>query len=208
MDELVEVATPVRRLRPPLVRAALWLALAAVILALLSVAHGLRTDLLIRLHQPTFVVSMIGAIATGILAAIASFELGRPDGSLWWLSLPAPALAIWVSTIGYGCLTDWVSMGPDGVRMGEAFRCLATLLLTSVPLAITMLIMSRHAAALRPMAVSIAGGLAIGAIKSFSPSLIHDLVARTHVLIWALGTPAPIAWVAYSVGCTPFVWRP
>ena len=206
IDTLVESATPVRRLRPPLVRAALWLALATVILALLSVAHGLRTDLLIRLHQPTFVVSMIGAIATGILAAIASFELGRPDGSLWWLSLPAPALAIWVSTIGYGCLTDWVSMGPDGVRMGEAFRCLATLLLTSVPLAITMLIMSRHAAALRPTAVSIAGGLAIAAITSFALSLIHDLDATIMILIWNLGTAALIAGLASAFGRTAFEW--
>src|SRR5260370_33899081 len=110
MDELVEVATPVRRLRPPLVRAALWLALAAVILALLSVAHGLRTDLLVRLHQPTFVVSMIGAIATGILAAIASFELGRPAGSRGCLSLPPPRVAICVSAMGYGRLTDCVGV--------------------------------------------------------------------------------------------------
>ena len=65
IDALVECATPVRRLRPPLVRAGLWLALAAVILALLAVGHGVRADLVERLHQPVFAVSIAAALATG-----------------------------------------------------------------------------------------------------------------------------------------------
>ena len=42
IDALVECAAPVRRLRPPLVRAGLWLAFAGVILALLAIGHGVR----------------------------------------------------------------------------------------------------------------------------------------------------------------------
>ncbi len=42
IDALVECATPVRRLRPPLVRAGLWLAFAGLILALLAIGHGVR----------------------------------------------------------------------------------------------------------------------------------------------------------------------
>jgi hypothetical protein len=206
IDKLVESATPVRRLYPPLVRAGLWLLLAAVILALLSVAHGLRPDIAICLQRPIFVVSMAGALATGILAAIASFEVSLPDSSRSWLLLPAPALAIWVSTVGYGCLTDWVSMGPDGIRMGEAARCFATLLLTSVPLAIMMLIMLRHAAVLRPTAVSATGGLAVAAMTSFALSLIHDLDATIMILVWNLGTAAVIAGLASRFGRAAFAW--
>jgi len=120
IDALVASATPVRRLRPQLIRVGIWLALAAIVVGLLSVAHGIRPDISMRLQQPVFMVSMIGALATAILAALASFELSLPDGSRWWILLPFPPLAVWVSTIGYGCLTDWVSMGVDGVRMGEA----------------------------------------------------------------------------------------
>ena len=206
IDTLVESATPVRRLRPPLVRAGLWLLLAAAILVLLCVAHGLRTDIAMRLRQPVFVVSMMAALATGILAAIAAFRLSLPEGSRWGLLLPAPALAIWVSTIGYGCLTDWVSIGPDGVRMGEAARCFATLLLTSMPLAIAMLVMLRHAALLRPTAVSAAGGLAIAAMTAFALSLIHDLDATMMILIWNLGTAAIIAGLASTLGRPALVW--
>ncbi|HEX3992005.1 MAG TPA: DUF1109 domain-containing protein [Acetobacteraceae bacterium] len=206
IDALVDSATPVRRLRPPLLRAALWLALAAGVLGLLCIAHGMRADISIRLQQPVFVVSMVAALVTAILAAWASFKLSLPDSSRWWLLLPAPALAVWVSTIGYGCLTDWVTMSPDGVRMGEAVRCFATLLLTSVPLSIAMLIMLRHAALLRPTVVCAAGGLAIAAMTSFALSLIHDLDATIMILIWNLGVAALIAGLAGAFGRSVLAW--
>jgi hypothetical protein len=102
-----------------------------------------------RLQQPAFVVSLVAALATGTLAAVAAFVISLPDRSRWWLLLPAPALVVWVSTIGYGCFADWVSIGPDGLRLGETVRCFATLLLASVPLTLGMLVMLRYAA-LRP----------------------------------------------------------
>jgi hypothetical protein len=192
IDALVECATPVRRLRPPLVRAGLWLALAAVILALLAIGHGVRADLAERLHQPVFAVSIAAALATGILAAVAAFMVSLPDRSQWWLLLPVPAVAVWVSTIGYGCLTDWVGIGPDGVRFGETLRCFATLVLTSVPLAIALAVMLRYAALLRLGAVTLAAALAVAAITASALSLFHDLDATMMILIWNLGTAALI----------------
>jgi hypothetical protein len=200
IDALVECATPVRRLRPPLVRGALWLALAAFILALLAIGHGVRADLAERLHQPVFVVSIAAALATGALAAVAAFMVSLPDRSQWWLALPAPALAVWVGTIGYGCLTDWVVIGPDGVRFGETLRCFATLVLTSVPLAIALAVMLRYAALLRPGAVTLAGALAVAAITSSALSLFHDLDATMMILIWNLGTPALITGLGSLFG--------
>ena len=206
IDALVDSATPVRRLRPPLVRAGIWLALAAAVLALLCVAHGVRTDLAARLQQPVFVVGMLGALTTAILAALASFKLGLPESSRRWLLLPLPGLVVWVSTMSYGCLTDWVSMSADGIRMGEAARCFATLLLTSLPLSIGMLVMLRHAAPLRPTAVSAVGGLAIAAMTSFALALLHDLDATIMILIWNLGMAALIVGLASAFGGTALNW--
>jgi hypothetical protein len=200
IDALVECAMPVRRLRPPLVRGALWLALAAFILALLAIGHGVRADLAERLHQPVFVVSIAAALATGVLAAVAAFMVSLPDRSQWWLALPAPALAVWVGTIGYGCLTDWVVIGPDGVRFGETLRCFATLVLTSVPLALALAVMLRYAALLRPGAVTLAGALAVAAITSSALSLFHDLDATMMILIWNLGTAALITGLGSLFG--------
>jgi hypothetical protein len=208
IDALVECATPVRRLRPPLVRAGLWLALAVLVLVLLAIGHGVRSDLAERLHQPVFAVSIAAALATGILAAVAAFVVSLPDRSQWWLLLPAPALAVWVGTIGYGCLTDWVSIGPDGVHMGEALRCFATLVLTSVPLALALAVMLRYAALLRPGAVTLAGALAVAAITSSALSLLHNLDATLMILIWNLGTAALITALGSLFGRRMFMWWP
>jgi len=206
IDTLVDCATPVRRLRPPLLRATLWLLFAALVLLLIAVGHGVRPDLAERLHQPVFVVGMLGALATGVLAAIASFKVSLPDSSRSWLLLPAPALILWLSTIGYGCLTDWVIMGPDGIRMGEAVRCFATLLMTSVPLSIAVLVMLRYAALLRPTEVCVAGGLAVAAITAFALSLFHDLDATLMILVWNLGVAALIAGLASLLGRSLLTW--
>jgi hypothetical protein len=206
IDTLVDCATPVRRLRAPFVRAARWLSFATLVLVVIAVSHGVRPDLLERLQQPVFVIGMLGALATGILAAIASFKVSLPESSRSWLLLPLPPLVLWVSTIGYGCLTDWVSMGPNGVRMGEATRCFATLLLTSVPLSIAMLVMVRYAALLRPTAICMTGGLAVAAITSFALSLFHDLDATVMILLWNLGSAALIAGLAGVFGRPLLTW--
>lgn len=206
IDTLVECTAPVRRLRPPLVRAALWIILAALILVLIAVAHGLRPDIAVRLRQPVFVLGMLAALATGGLAAIASFQISLPDRSRWWLLLPLPALVLWISTIGYGCLTDWVIVAPDGMRMGEAARCFATLLLTSVPLSIAMLVMLRYTALLRPTETSTMGGLAVAASTAFALSLFHDLDASAMILMWNLGVAALIAGLASVFGRRLFTW--
>jgi len=206
IDALVDGATPVRRLRPPLVRAALWLLLAALVLGLIVAGYGLRLDIADRLRQPVFVVSMVAALTTGILAAIASFQISLPDRSRWWLLLPAPALAVWLSTLGYGCLSDWVGIEPNDNRIGETVQCFATLLLTSVPLSIAMLVMLRYTARLRPTESSAMSGLAIAAITAFSLSLVHDFDASLTILVWNLGVAALIAGLACLFGRHMFAW--
>lgn len=187
IDALAADARPVRRLRPPLTRAAAWLAFAAVLLALLAVVHGPRSDLAEQLQQRVFVVGMLASLLTGVLAAVASFLASLPDRSRLWLLLPAPSLAIWLSTIGYGCLTDWVSIAPDGIQFGETVRCFVTLVLTSLPLSVAMLAMLRHAAMLSPRVVIMTASLSVAAITATALSLFHDLDATAMILVWNLG---------------------
>ncbi len=200
IDTLVECATPVRRLRPPLVRAMLWLAFAGLVIALIAMGHGLRPDLTLSLLQPAFAITTAAALATGTLAAIAAFVMSLPDRSRWWLMLPLPALAVWISTIGYGCLTDWVSLGPEGVRFGEELRCLSILVLTSVPLVIALAVMLRYAAMLRAGAVAATGGLAIAAITASALPLFHDHDATAMILTWNLGTTLLITGITSVFG--------
>jgi hypothetical protein len=200
IDTLVECATPVQRLRPPLVRAMLWLALAGVVIALIVMGHGLRPDLMLHLRQPTSATTTAAALATGILSAIAAFVVSLPDRSRWWLMLPMPALAAWLSTIGYGCLTDWVSLGPEGIRFGEELRCFSILVLTSVPLTIALAVMLRYAAMLRAGAVATTGGLAVAAITASALPLFHNHDATAMILIWNVGTALLITGITSLFG--------
>jgi hypothetical protein len=200
IDTLVECATPVRRLRPPLVRAMLWLGVAGLVIALIAMGHGFRPDLTLSLRRPSFAVTTAAALLTGILSAIAAFMVSLPDRSRWWLMLPMPALAVWMSTIGYGCLTGWVSLGPEGFRFGEELRCFAILVFTSVPLSIALAVMLRYAAMLRAGAVATMGGLATAAITASALSLVHNHDATALILIWNLGTALLITGITGAFG--------
>jgi hypothetical protein len=206
IDLLAANLTPVRRLRPPMARAATWLALAAAIVALLAIAQGLRPDIEVHLQQSGFVMSLGGALLTGVLATIAAFMLSLPDRSRLWVLLPVPSLAFWLSTVGYQCLTDWVNVQPGGISLGESARCLATLVLTSLPLSLALLLMLRYAAPLRPTPVILTGSLAVAAVTAVALSLFHDGDATAMILMWNLGTAGLFVGLGSIFGKTMFSW--
>lgn len=199
IDALAADLMPVRRLRP-LACASCWLFLAAVVLGLLAVGEGLRPDLTQKVHEAGFVIGILGMLATGILAAIAAFVLSLPDRSRLWLLLPAPALATWLATIGYQCLTHWVSVDPGGLRLGETAKCFATLVLASLPLSLALLGMLRHAAALRPAAATFAGSLAVAAMTAAALTLFHEFDASLMILVWNFGAAALVVGLGSVLG--------
>ena len=91
-----------------------------------------------------------------------------------------------VSTVSYECFADWISVGPNGLRMGEALGCFASLVLTSVPLGIALIIMLRYAALVRSGSVAMLGGLAVAAVTSTALAIFHDLDATVMILVWNL----------------------
>jgi hypothetical protein len=207
IEMLTAHATPVRPLRSPLLRAGLWLLAAGLVLVLLGSLYGARPDLAERLRDPSFVIALAGSLLTGISAAIAAFFLSLPDRSRLWLLLPAPALTLWVATIGYGCLTDWVSMAPDGLQVGSTLECFATLVIASLPLSAALVVMLRHAARLHPTMVGMMGGLAAGGIAATALSLFHELDATVMVLVWNLGAAALIVALGGIFGPRMLGWN-
>lgn len=178
---------PVKRLRPPFERAAAFLLFAALILAMIAAAYGWRPGLLARLADLRFDLSFTGSILTGMLAAAAAFIVSLPGRSLRWLLLPLPALALWFSSIGYQCLTNWIAAIPVA-RPGETVACLATLVLTSVPLSLALWLMLRHAANLNPAPVILAASLSVAGITATALTLFHPLDASVEILAFNLGT--------------------
>jgi hypothetical protein len=206
IESLAANMTPIRRLRPPLIRAGCWLLLAAVILGLLAIGQGIRPDLPQRLQQTGFTIAMGASLLTAMCAAIAAFMVSLPDRSRLWLLLPTPALFAWLSTIGYQCLTHWVDFEPNGMPLAETARCFATLALTGLPLSLAMLVMLRYAGALRPTATALTGSLAVAAITATALSLVHQLDATVMILIWNLGIAAVMVGMGSLSGRRMFSW--
>jgi len=197
---LAASARPIRPLRPPQVRAFAWLTLAATLLMMLAIYHGLRADLATQLHRPEFVVSIVASALTAVLAAMAAFTASVPGRSRGWIWLPAPTLVVWLSTVGYGCLTHWISIDPQGITLGDTARCFATMVLAAVPLSLALAVMLRHSAMFQPVAAAALGSLAVAAISASALSLLHDLDATVLILIWNLGAAAAIVAVGTAFG--------
>lgn len=206
IELLATGVTPVRRLRRPAIRAASWLLLAVIVIGLLVVGEGIRPDFRQSLRDPGFVIGIAAMVLTGICAAIAAFMLSLPDRPRRWALLPVPAFAVWLSTIGYQCLANWVGFDLDGMRWGETARCFSTLVLASLPLSLAILVMLRYAAPLRPTAVALTAGLAVSAITATAMALIHDFDASLMILMWNFGTAAVIAGVAGMFGGRMLAW--
>ncbi|WP_218511368.1 NrsF family protein [Variovorax sp. dw_308] len=190
---------PVRRLRPPAIRASGWLLIAGAIMVGLYFGKGLRPAFAERMSDTTFLIGMLASLATGVLAAFAAFLVSLPDRSQRWLLLPLPPLVVWLSSIGYQCLAGWVGLPPGAVTPEAAAGCASTLLVTSLPLAVAMLFMLRYAAAFRPVPVIIMGSLAVSALTCTALAMFHPLDATVMVLGWNLATAAIVTGVALLI---------
>jgi hypothetical protein len=199
-------ATPVRRLRRPELRAASWLGLAAVVVAMLIVGQGVRPDIWKCVCDVRFDLALSGALLTGVTGALATFMLSLPDRSRWWALVPVPPLALWLSSIGYQCLTNWITFDPAGMHWGETARCFATLVLASLPLSLAMLVMIRYAAPLRPTLATLTASLAVSAFTAVAMFVIHDLDASLMVLMWGVFSTGLMVGLGCLFGRRMLMW--
>lgn len=199
IERLVADARPVRRLRPPTLRAALWL---LAIAAVAAVAVLLFADLDVagrRLHDPKLLAEMIATLLTGVAAVVAAFHLSLPDRSPAWALLPLPFLAAWIASSGYSCYRHWISFGPDGWQLGESAHCLRFILAISLPLGISLLLLLRRAAPLAPVRVAAIAGLGIAAIAAFVLQFFHPFDVTFMDLAVHLGAVAIVVAAASLV---------
>jgi hypothetical protein len=199
IERLVADARPVRRLRPPMLRAALWLLAVAAIAAgaiLLFADLGVMAE---RLRDPKLQVEMVATLLTGIAAVLAAFHLSLPDRSPAWALLPLPFLALWIASSGYSCWRHWIIFGPGGFELGESAHCLRFMLAISIPLGLSLVLLLRRALPLTPVRVAAVGGLGIGAIAAFVLQFFHPFDVTFMDLAVHLGSVAVIVAVASLV---------
>jgi hypothetical protein len=189
-DRLVQALgadlAPVRRLAPPSQRLLIWLVIlgtAALALAMVSDVGAMIRRLM---AAPDMWLAAIGSMLTAVLAAAAVFQLSLPDRKAAWALLPLPALVLWISASGMGCLRTWSVVEADPMPPSQTEHCLFFILGVSLPLSLLLIVMLRRGFSLHPNLTAIIGGLACASAATTLLNLIHPYdAAATDLAIHA-----------------------
>lgn len=173
---------PVKPLAAPMARAGRYLVFAALCLFAIALHYGPSETFLARLNQPGFMVPWIASILTGVLAILAVFHLAVPGTPRWIYLLPIPPLAVWLGTLGAGCLEELIAQGTS--HIGTSWHCVMVIMQTSIPLGLVLGWMLRKAAPLAPVATGAWAALAVSAFASATLETFHSLDTATMILLW------------------------
>ncbi len=193
-DSLVARLTPVRRVGSPWKQALIWLAFVAAAAIVLAAFADLPLVVHHLMLVPDMWMAELGAVLTAALAALATFQLCRPDRSPLWAALPLPALALW---IGASCVGT-ARIGPipaiTQAVMMDSMHYLGWILGFSAPLTVAIFWLLRRGYSLFPTLAGATAGLAVSAAAAalmvlfhpFEASLIDLLVHAAAVLLVVL----------------------
>jgi hypothetical protein len=177
ISDLASALAPVRRLRPPSVRAVIWLAVVAATAAVLAVVADLPAVWHRLGGAPDMWLAVTGSTLTTILAAIAAFQLSLPDARRTWALLPLPAALLWIVASGVGCLRTWFLPGTHVADLSEARDCLIFIVGLAVPLSVLLIAMLRRAYPLQPALTALVAGLAAAAAAATLLNFFHPFDA-------------------------------
>ena len=200
IGDLAGALKPVRRLRPPNVRAVTWLAVVAATAVLLAAFADLPAVWNRIGGAPDMWLSVTGSILTTILAAIAAFQLSLPDARHKWVLLPLPAALLWIVASGAGCLRTWFVPGTHVADLGEARDCLVFILALAIPLSAALFFMLRRGYSLQPELTALAAGLASAAAAATLLNFFHPFDAAATDLTVHLFAVAMVIGANWSLG--------
>lgn len=195
---LSEAVVPVERLPSPAMRAAQWLGFAVLFVGALVVLRGHRADIGARLSDVEFAIPWAASLFVAVTAAVAAFYMTVPGTPRWIVALPLAPLAVWLATLGAGCVRELSEQGL--AVLGVSLDCIEFISLTSVPLAAVLVWMLRRAAPLAPSGTFAMGALAAAAAGSAGLELYHHIDTSTEALVWHVGTVGVVTLIGLSSG--------
>jgi len=207
IERLTEVVEPVRPLPRPWIRTAAWLLVAIPYVALVVFVVSPRADLISKASEWRYLVEQVAALATGVTAATAAFATVIPGYDRKLLFLPVLPVAIWLGSLGQGCVQAWIQFGAEGLSLQPDWFCFPAILLVGAVPAIAMAIMLRRGAPLTPHITTALGGLAAAGLGDFGLRLFHPQDASLMVLVWQVGTVFILAAMAAWAGRYLLNWR-
>jgi hypothetical protein len=171
--ELAAAAAPVRRLAPPMLRAAIWLGVVTAIFGLLILKLSNLPVFAHRASDPRMALELLATLGTGVAGVIAAFHLSVPDRPRAWALLPLPFALLWMGLSGLGCYASWAQQAANGWRLGESSQCFVFLLVVGVPLAGGLVLSVRRARPLQPRLTATVGAVGAAALSAFVLQFFH-----------------------------------
>ena len=206
IQEMVRDARPVRRLASPVWRLALWLGPSLLSSAAIVQAMGLRPDIQEKLAEPTYVIEVVAALLTGVLAGLAALCATYPGRPVWERFAPLPPLAVWLGSLGDGCWRTLMRMGPDGLHFMPDLICFPTIVIVGALPAFLIFRMVRRGAPTAPVSTMALAALAAAALGAAALRLFHPQDASVMVLVWQFGSVALLTLLGAAAGQRILRW--
>lgn len=200
IQELVAELRPVRRLRPPIIRLAIWLLLSLPWLVAVVYVKGLLPDIGTKLSDVRWLVEQGAALATALMAAMAAFCAGVPGRPRWEHFMPLVPLTIWLGVLGHASIQE-VAMSGDVSRIfHQHWECLPAIIFVGIGPAVVMTAMVRRGFPRAPMLTSGLAALASAGLAEVILRLIHPQAVSLMVLVWQAGSVVGLALLAGLFG--------
>lgn len=205
---LAEHVEPVRPLRRPWLRAAVWAAVAAAYLAVLIIVMAPRADLGARMREPQFLIEQVAALFTGLTAALAAFATVVPGYSRRVTWLPFVPLSVWIGTVAIGAGQEYARVGGGVLGWQVDWACVGTILMGAAVPGAAMAVMLRRGAAVTPRLSAAFGALAAAGLGNLGVCLFHPHSSSLILLVWHCGTVLVLAALAGILGAHLLRWPP
>jgi hypothetical protein len=207
IQHLAENVEPVRPFGRPWIRTGVWISVSIlyVWVVLLMMVHWrglppITFDL-------RFIVEVFSGLAAGVAAAACAFASVIPGYNRKVLvGLVAP-LAVWLGSLGDGCIQEWVRYGSQSLSLHHDLSCFPFIaFLGSLP-AVALALMLRRGAPLTPHRTAALGGFAAAGLGNLGLRLIHPEGANIGLLVWHIGGVFVLAAAAAGAGHYLLNWR-
>lgn len=207
IEQLVAQAQPVRRLRSPFTRTAIWLACSLPWVVAVVLIMGIRPDIGARLSDTRWLIEEGAIFATALMAAMAAFCAGVPGRPRWEHFLPLIPLTIWLGMLGVGCVEDWLALGRVAFVLRPDWQCLPSIVIVGLGPAVAMVVMIRRGSPIAPMTTTMLAALAAAGLAAVALRLFHQEDSSLMVLVWQAGTVFGLTCAASLAGTKILQWR-